>query len=408
MKFIYFLNKKFSNNNFKAITTYVVILGLISSPLLTGCSSTSTTEATATTQAEVVDGESKMNKNALLVYGEAKVDEIEELQIDFPARITNILVQKGVLIHKGDALLDLNMDDYMLQIATLEKELEGYELELKGLKNNTNAQAANLDALSKELALKKGYVSSGQDPDILPLKNSLDILKEDLAEAQKLYDSNLILFESGAVSESELSQSKLSMQKLEQQIQDVNTSIQKLTDGRNLEISTLQSKLNATTLEVGNIDTSTASKISQLQVKIESAHLSLQNMKAKLTAPYLNGTQIIAPKDQLIIYDISTPAGSSVSGLGQSLLKFMDLNTLYVSVEIPEESLSEVAINAPVTIQIADKDIDTPITGIVSRISNYAYEKEGDTIVEAYIKVTSGKEQLKPGLSIDAYIEPLT
>jgi len=408
MKFRCFLNKKFSNNNFKAIITYVVMLGLISSPLLTGCSSTSTTEATATTEAEVVDGESEMNKNALLVYGEAKVDEIEELQIDFPARITNILVQKGVLIHKGDALLDLNMDDYMLQIATLEKELEGYELELKGLKNNTNAQAANLDALSKELALKKGYVSSGQDPDILPLKNSLDILKEDLAEAQKLYDSNLILFESGAVSESELSQSKLSMQKLEQQIQDVNTSIQKLTDARNLEISTLQSKLNATTLEVGNIDTSKASKISQLQVKIESAHLSLQNMKAKLTAPYLNGTQIIAPKDQLIIYDISTPAGSSVNGLGQPLLKFMDLSTLYISVEIPEESLSEVAINAPVTIQIADKDMDTPITGIVSRISNYAYEKEGDTIIEAYIKVTSGKEQLKPGLSIDAYIEPLT
>lgn len=401
MMLIHFLNK-----NLKITTTYVVLLGLLSSWLLTGCSST--TNIDTSTPIESSDTDSGVNTEALLIYGEVKVDKIEELQIDFPARITNVAAQEGTLVNKGDLLIELNMDDYLLQIATLEKELEGYELELKGLKGNSNAQAANLDALSKELALKKSYCSSGQDPDILPLKNNLAILQEDLAEAQKLYDSNLALFETGAISETELTQSKLAIQKLESQIQDTNTSIQKTTDTRNLEISTLQSKLNATTLEVSNIDASKASQISQLQVKIESAHLSLQNMKAKLNASYLNGTQVIAPKDQLIIYDIATTTGSSISGLGQSLLKFMDLNTLYVTVEIPEESLSKVSLNAPVTIQIADKKIDAPITGVVSRISNYAYEKEGDTIVEAYIEITKGKEFLKPGLSVDTYIEPLT
>ena len=400
--------KHFLDFNLKVTVLTSALIVTTSSMLLVGCSNTSQpTDSTVVNEATSDD--SNLNTNdTLLVYGEAKIDQVEELQLDFPARITSVNTKEGDVVNKGDILIDLNFDDYKLQISTLEKELEGYELELKGLKNNTNAQSANLDAISKELALKKGYATSGQDPDILPLKNNLNTLNADLAEAQKLYDSNLALFESGAISQDELTQSKIACEKINQQIQNVNTSIQKAEDARQLEITALQSKLNATTLEVSNIDTSKASQINQLQVKIESAHLTLQNMKAKLTTAYLSDSQVISPKDNLIIYDIITNPGASVSGLGQTLLKFMDLSTLYVVVDIPEESLSQVAVNAPVTIKLADKTIDAPITGVISRISNYAQEKEDDTVVEAYVQITSGNEYLKPGLSVDAYIQSIS
>ena len=398
------------SNSFKAYLTNLSIKPLalltLSSILMVGCSNTATNTSTNTTDTNVEAGiETSTNESTLLVYGEVKIDQIEELQIDFPARITDVIAKKGTIVNQGDVLINLDYSDYNLQISTLEKELRGYQLEINGLNNTANATAANINALSKELALKKSYTSSGQDPDILPLQNSLITLNEDLAQAKKIYESNTALFEAGALSENELQTSKLAYEKLNQQINDTNTSIQKLQDARNLEISTLQSKLNATLLEVSNNDTSKASKINQLQVKIESATLTLQNMKNKLAESYLKDKQIIAPKDNLIIYDVAVTPGSSVVGLGQPLVKFMDLNKLYVVVDIPEESLSNVTLNAPVTLKIADKNVDTPITGTISSISSFATEKEDDTVVEANIEITSGKEYLKPGLSIDAYIE---
>lgn len=98
-------------------------------------------------------------------------------------------------------------------------------------------------------------------------------------------------------------------------------------------------------------------------------------------------------------------SGSSVSGLGEPLIKFMDLDSLYAVIDIPEESLSQITLNTPVTFKVADQNISEPITGEVIRISNYAIEKEGDTIIEAYVKISSGKDFLRPGLSIDAYID---
>lgn len=379
-------------------TSFLIGLSFIvlTSFTLTGCNS----EASSAPVVEATSTES----SSLLVYGEVKVDEIKEVQIDFPARVENVTAKEGTIVNKGDELLTLSFEDYKLQIDTLEKALEGYSLEIKGLQGNANATIASLDALSKELALKKSYASSGQDPDILPLENKLTTLMSDFKEARELYEANKALLEVGAVSTHEVDANKLACDKLQEQISNTQTAIAKSKDARNLEITALQSKLNATTLEGNNIDTNKASKISTLQVKLESDTLSLQNMKAKLAAPYLSGNKLICENDNMLIYDITTTSGSAISGLGQTLFKLMDLSTLYVTVDIPEESLSSIKIGDPVILKVADKNIDAPITGAISRISEYATEKDGDTVVEAYISVKEGKTYLKPGLSIDAYI----
>lgn len=381
----------------------LLTLLLSSTLLLTACSSESSSKSAVSVET-LASSDASETPSSLLVYGEVKVDQTSEIQLDFPARIENVTAKKGTVAHKGDALLTLNYTDYELELATLEKELEGYELEMKGLKSNTNAEAANIDALSKELALKKSYCTSGQDPDIISLQNNLVTLNADLKEAEKLYDSNRELLESGAVSQNEVDQNKLACDKLKEQIENTQTSISKLKDARDLEVSTLQSKLNATTLEVSNIDINKVSKINQLQNKIESTTLTLQNMKSKLAAPYLSDHTLVSTDDNLLVYDVLVHSGSSISGLGQPLIKLMDLNTLYVTVDIPEESLFNVKIGDTATLKIADQSVTDSITGTISRISEYATEKDGDTVVEAYIDITSGKDYLKPGLSVDAYI----
>ena len=369
---------------------------VLTSFTLTGCNSKAS-------PAPLIETTSK-ESSSLLVYGEVKVDDIKEFQIDFPAKVENVIAKEGTIVNKGDCLLTLSFEDYKLQIATLEKAIEGYSLEIKGLQGNANTATASLDALSKELALKKSYVSSGQDPDILPLENKLTTLISDLKEAQELYEAHKALLEVGGVSSQEVDESKLACDKLQEQISNTQTAITKSKEARNLEITALQSKLNAATLESSNIDTDKASKISTLQVELESNTLNLQNMKAKLAAPYLSGNKIIADNDNMLIYDITVASGSTTCGLGQTLFKLMDLNTLYVSVDLPEESLSSINVGDPAILKVADKNMDAPITGTISRISEYATEKDGDTVVEAYISITEGKAFLKPGLSIDAYI----
>lgn len=385
----------------KFLLTMVSTTLLASSFLLSGCSDEVMTKQSDTTDTAV----SETEVSPLLVYGEVKVDETREMQIDFPAKVTQMTIKDGTIVNKGDHLVTLDFEDYKLTIATLEKQLEGYELEMQGLQGSANATAASLDAISKELALKKGYSASGQDPDILPLQNSLVTLNNDLKEAEALYAANCELLDEGAISQTEVNQNKIACEKLRDQIASINTSIAKAEDARALEISALQSKLKATSLEVGNIDTSKAAKLDQLQVQIESTTLTLQNMKAKLSAAYLDTNKLVADSDHLLIYDISITPGSSISGLGQPLFKMMNLDTLYVIVDIPEESLSQVTIGDTVTLKTADKNVTTPILGTISRISDYATEKDGDTVVEAFITVDSGKEILKPGLSIDAYID---
>jgi len=161
--------------NNKMFILPIILLSLSATLSLTGCGDA--TQAAEVSNTETC--ETKESTDQLLVYGEVKIDEIEELQINFPARITNVLAKKGTIVHQGDALITLDFDDYKLEIEKLEKELEGYRLEINGLQSSTNAETANIDAISNELALKKSYVSSDQDPDILPLQNSLTTLNFD-------------------------------------------------------------------------------------------------------------------------------------------------------------------------------------------------------------------------------------
>lgn len=383
----------------KVVLSCVVILAL---SFLAACSGEKAARVTGSNGiSEASSKESVEVKGELDVYGDVKVDKREEIIIDFPARVTEVYVKDGESVRKGDKLLSLDFEDYKLQIKTKENEIRMDELQLKQLMVDRNPRVIEADRIRDELRVKQGYVNTENDPDLVPLQNSLEIIEQSISTAKKQYEADQELFEAGFLAEEELKKSEQNLKSREKEKKDTLTSIEKIKTNRRLEVNGLQAQLKSTETQSSNSDTQKASNIDVLKLKIETSKLSLDVMKNKLNKAYLKGNDIVAPVDNVIIYDIYCMKGSEISIESGAVLKIMYQDTIYVTADIPEESLNFVKVGDSALIELADEGITDEISGKISRISSRAIEKDGDTIVEAIITVNQGKAFLKPGLTAD-------
>ena len=365
---------------------------------LPSCNLSSSESASSNTSQSVSD-----QPETLDIYGTVCVDKTEQIVIDFPAKVSEVYVKDGEEVLKGAKLLTLDYEDYKLEIKTRENEIRMDEIELKQLKANVNPQMLEASKIQEELEVKKSYLETGNDPDLLPLQNSLKLLEDAVAMARNDHKANEDLFNQGLISEEEFMKSKQNLESREKELQDTLTAIEKIKTNRRLEVNALSSALNATKIQSANTDNQKVSSINVLEVKIETAKLLLESMQNKLNKPYIKDNDIIASEDNLIIYDINCIKGSDVNSGYGPVLKMMYKDTLYILADIPEESISLVQIGDTAKISLSDKNIGE-ITGKVTKISNRAVEKNGDTVIEAIILVEQGKELLKPGLSADISI----
>jgi len=379
----------------------VKILSLTCIIILLPACGKSGSKASLSTEVQVAaSNPATTNIQSLDVYGDVKVNKSEEIIIDFPAKVKDIYIEDGALVQKGDKLLTLDFEDYKLQIKTKENEILMDEIQLKGLEANSNPQMLEANRIKEELNIKQGYVSTGEDPDIKPLQNSLALIEQSILMAKNQYVANKQLFETDLLSQEELSQSEQNFKNKEKEKADTLTAIEKIKTNRNLEISTLSAQLKGTQVQSNNTDQQKISSIEVLKVKIDTSKLVLTSMRNKLNKPYIKGNDLIAPADNLILYDINCMKGTEISSAYGSLLKAMYQDTLYVTADIPEESLTSVNVGDLATITLAD-NAAKEITGKVSSVSTRAIEKDGDTIIEAIIAIEKGKELLKPGLTAD-------
>lgn len=362
-------------------------------------------ESESTLSGSVNTGDLSEEKDASLeldVYGDVKVDKSEEMTVDFPAKVKEVFVKDGDLVKKGDKLLSLDLEDYRLEIKTKENEIRMDELELKKLEANRNPQLLESESIREELQVKQHYLT-GSDPDLVPLENSLAIIEKSIKTAQNQYETNKQLFEIDSLSQEELTLSEQTLKSKQKEKADTLTAIEKVRTNRKLEVNALRSQLQSTKVQSSNTDQQKAFDIEKLKVKIETAKLELNFMKNKLNKPYIRGNDLIASSDNLIVYDIHCIKGTEISSEFGPLLKAMYQDTIYVTADIPEESLTHIKVGAPASVVLADEKAGV-VTGKISKIANRASEKDGDTMIEAIIQINKGKELLKPGLTADIKI----
>jgi multidrug resistance efflux pump len=338
----------------------------------------------------------------LNVYGDVKVDRSQEFVIDFPSKIETIFINDGDLVKKGDKLIALDLKDYLLEIQLKENEVQILESQLKKLSENSNPLMPDISRIQNELRIKENYLLTGEDPDLIPLKNRLEIIEKAIAISQQEYEANQELFEMGAITEKELKQSEQIYKSNLKDKEDTLMAIEKVKSNRRIEIDGLKTQLESISRQAANTDKQKLYETEELSIRIESAKLQVNAMKSKLNRAFIQDNYIVAPEDNLIIYDIYCKEGSRI-GPEQALLKAMYQDTMMVIADIPEESISLVSAGAEAII-VPPYENGEEITGRIRTISNRAVEKDGDIYLEAIIDIEKGKELLKPGMTVDIKI----
>jgi len=84
-------------------------------------------------------------------------------------------------VKKGDKLIALDLKDYLLEIQLKENEVQILESQLKKLSENSNPLMPDISRIQNELRIKENYLLTGEDPDLIPLKNRLEIIEKAIA-----------------------------------------------------------------------------------------------------------------------------------------------------------------------------------------------------------------------------------
>lgn len=243
-------------------------------------------------------------------------------------------VQEGQLVVAGNVLAVLDLSAYTAQIQSKEIELQMARLEM---------QKADL-----EMQKTKNEVKNAEQSYLVAIN--------DLRRKEQL-------FKEGAIPEAELDIYKTTATEQEKALHNLQLALQ--------SSSTQDRQL--------------------LKSKIAKLEVELKQMEGRLQKTYLQGNQIIADVGQGVISDLGYQAGDQLEN-GNKLFSLLDLSSIIVEADVPEEFIREVKIGAAAAIvPLADP-------GKVTAIGSKAIEKKGETVIPGELTLDQRDERLLPGL----------
>jgi multidrug resistance efflux pump len=340
--------------NFKKMIIFVMLLGIIIVNI--GC----TGEKTQSVAAASTTLQNQMNSHSTIyAFGVVKANKTKSICINFPAVIDSINVQEGQKVKGGDALITLNMSEY-------QKKFEAKQLEL--------------DSEKKLLALKESRVLKDSDPDLNKLIYDLKIEKALYNKQLKELATKKTLFASGSISKQELNDFK----------KTVNAQ-KKVVDDTSYSIDSYKLKDNYQFTNQSDIETSKA--------KINTLSSELTIMEEKLNRSYLTGSTIICDVGSGLVKNIKFVPGSIIQE-GSALLDIVDLDSMVVVADVDESFIKDVELGATARISpLANRT--KSYTGHVSRISDMAIVKNGQTFIQVEITVDNNDGFLKLDYNAD-------
>lgn len=376
-----------------------IIVALCIGLMLVGCSG----KAAKTSQAVNTEVKQTEEGQGIDVFGEVEVETTRDIFVDFPARVEKIYVKDGKRLNKGDKIMTLNFDEYETDIKKKQNEISQLEAQLKQLRQNVNPLIGEVNSLRQEISIKDTYLNTSNDPDILALKRSLEIADAAEKTARKEYEADKEIFGIGGISSKELEESKQNFNSKEKDKKDILESIKTAEINRRLEVEKLQAALKNNEAQLTNTDKENETGILELESRIKTAKLDLESMKNKFAKAYIQGKDIVADIDNMIICESSCNEGTILGSNENPALKAMLGDTMYVSVDVPEEFISKVVVGSQVDI-VPYADKEKIIKGKVVRLAERGIKKNGETIIKADIEPQEKQDILKPGLTVDVKI----
>ncbi|KLU66371.1 putative efflux pump membrane fusion protein [Desulfosporosinus acididurans] len=290
-------------------------------------------------------------------FGVVKAMDIKNITVDFPAAVKTINVVEGQKVKNQDSLVSLNLKEFEDQIKSKEMSISSESHDIEEIQND--------------------YLSTSNAPDLQKLLNDLKNAQDLYNQVQSEYAAEQTLFNSGGISKYDLDQSKKTVDAKRNDVEDIKSSIdtlkyekQQTVDSKKTDLAILKSDLAA--------------------------------MKDKLNKSYIKGSDIISDVNHGIVYDIGYVPGDIVSP-DKKVLSLLNLDSLIVEANIPEEFIKSVKMSADVDI-IPQADKSKTIKGKVIRISDKAVVNNGETDVSVDISFNNSDGFLLPGFNVDVKI----
>lgn len=338
---------------------YIVSAALILSACSTQQGSFSETEKTA----EV--------KQPVQAFGVVKALGIQDVAVDFPIEIKELLVQEGQVVTGGETLAIIDPSEAETEVEELECQIEALKAELS-LKQKKYAR-------NKEIFLKKTH------PDIQKLENALKKEKKEYDRLNSDIPEKRSLFEAGALSEKEYLDYLEGVEAAEYACIDTELTLKSL-------MNSLQEELEQAEAEIH----------SNLRLK-SGLERRLQKTKERMSSEHIKGKNIVSVIPVGIVSGINCKPGETVPA-GAKLFSIMDEASMVIEANVDEQFIKDVKPGAKAYV-IPECDTALEYRGKVTSISAFAVQQNNETVIPVQISLGKRYEGLRPGYNMEITIE---
>ncbi|MGL4798919.1 MAG: biotin/lipoyl-binding protein [Cellulosilyticaceae bacterium] len=368
-------------------------LGLGGVILLSGC------DAKAP-QPDVAENAVSVPSTVTEATGKVVVEESASIYLDFPATITEVVIKEGDKVKKGDVLLRLDTTEYSNLLNQKINEKSLYMLEMEGLQQVAYPQSPHISQLTSNLRLKETALLEGTDGDLLMLDTSLQLAKDEKAELSKDYQTAKELVALGGMAQKDLTKLEQGLRTANKAIDDLEVKIGDVRQAKEDEVEAVKAQIKDLQTQIGNASSSNSTSQEKLALQIQTVDLQIEAMETKLKKPYIQGNDVIATEDNLLIYDLAVEQGTKTEGLMGPAFKTKDMTKCVVEADIPEEYSDQLQVGSTVSI-IPYVDEEQRLQGTVVRIREQVVDNYGEGVVKMIIEVEDSKGLLRLGSSVD-------
>lgn len=374
-----------------------------------------------------MDDNSEGESRKVEVFGVVKCPDFFQISLEFPARVLGIPVIVGQTVRKGDKLIRLDIDAYRNQMKDSEHRLTTAKLNLEkivnehkitgtGVESDYNTLRNNIATGEKELALlkedllrKKELLESGRDPDLRTLENEKQTLEREIEKAETDLGKQEKLYERQAVAQSVLDDLRFLIRQKTTELSSIGLNISALKQSKGDAIRQLELKIVQTSASVDNLylalnrlATPELTAIEIQKEQISTLEDEIAELNGRLARPFLTGVDIICPVEQAVVADISVTKGATLE-LGSALVTLLDLTSLVIEADVPEEFIRDIRVDALAEIKpVADPE--RIYTGKVKAVAGLAVNRNNETVVPVTITVDEPDEFLLPNFNVDVSI----
>ena len=353
-------------------------------------------------------------RSTVTASGEVRPIQFMNLTSEVQGRIEEIYVKEGDHVTKGQPLVKLDPEQFQSSTDAQVAALQAAQDDVQSQRTQVVAAQNQLSQSQQALDASDASVSAARQ-NVVTAQTDVERAVVDVNTAQREFNRNAQLLESGVISRFEYDQKKdsletaqVALKNAKARLQSQKIAVDEAIARRNQQaVAVRDAKRAVNTAGIG---------VSQSQSRAEQQTAILRGQKNQR-----DKTLQVAPING-IIAEIPSKVGTfAVAGLSTTpLMTIADMSSINVEVKVDETSIDQVAVGQKVKVKVdafQDQDIDGEVTqktplavgksqtsGGLSTNINVQEAKEFRVVIELKNLPDEVKNGLRPGMSATAEI----